>query len=63
MARVGRFNPSEITEDTDVGKLFVVVVSGPAEHGGPLQAHEAPHGGQVEALRVSQGCGRGRHTY
>lgn len=59
---MGCLIPLEVTEDTDVGKLFAVAVSGQAEQGGPLQAHEAPHGGQVEALRGSQGCGRGRHT-
>lgn len=47
--------PSEVTEDADVGELFAVAVSGEGEQEGPLQAHEAPHTGQVEAPRVGQG--------
>lgn len=58
---VGRWDPlrsSEVTEDTDVCKLFAVAVSTHSEYEGPLQAQEAPNAGQVEAPRVSQGCGR-----
>lgn len=50
---------SEVTEDADVSELFAVAVSGQGEQEGPLQTHETPHTGQVEALRVSEGCGRG----
>lgn len=53
--------PSEVTEDTDVGELFAVAVSAQGEQEGPLQAHEAPHTGQVETPRVGQGCSRERH--
>lgn len=54
--------PLEVTEDTDVSELFAVAVSVQGEQEGPLQTHEAPHAGQVETLRVSQGCGRKKHT-
>lgn len=47
--------PSEVTEDTDVGELFAVAVSGQGEQEGPLEAHEAPHTGQIETPGVSQG--------
>lgn len=53
--------PLEVTEDADISKLFAVAVSAQGEQEGPLEAHEAPHTGQVEAPRVSQGCGRERH--
>lgn len=48
--------PSEVTEDTDVLKLSAVLFSSVGEHEGPFQGHDAPHTGQVEALRVSEGC-------
>lgn len=43
----------EVTEDADISKLFAVAVRGQGEQKGPLEAHEAPHTGQVETLRVS----------
>lgn len=53
--------PLEVTEDADIGKLFAVAVGRQGEQEGPLEAHEAPHTGQVETARVSQGCGRDGH--
>ena len=50
--------PLEVTEDADIGELFAVAVGRQGEQEGPLEAHEAPHTGQVETARVSQGCGR-----
>lgn len=47
--------PLEVTEDADIGKLFAVAVGRQGEQEGPLEAHEAPHTGQVETARVSQG--------
>lgn len=55
--------PLEVTEDADIGKLFAVAVSGQGEQEGPLEGHEAPHTGQVETVRVSQGCRRERHRH
>lgn len=46
---------SEVTEDTDVSKLFAVAVSRQGEQGRPLQSHKAPHAGQIETVRVEQG--------
>lgn len=54
--------PLEVTEDADVGELFAIAVSGQGQQEGPLEAHEAPHTGQVETPRVSQGCGREEQT-
>lgn len=51
----------EVTEDADIGELFAVTVGRQGEQEGPLEAHEAPNAGQVETLRISQGCGRERH--
>lgn len=44
----------EVTEDADVGELFAVAVRGQRQEEGPLQTHQAPHAGQVQAARVRQ---------
>lgn len=41
------------TENADISKLFAVAVRGQGEQKGPFEAHEAPHTGQVETLRVT----------
>lgn len=53
----------EVTEDADVGELLAVAVGGQGEQEGPLEAHEAPHTGQVETPGVRQGCGKQRETH
>lgn len=45
----------KVTQDADICKLFTVAVSTQGEEERPLQGHEAPHTGQVEALGVSEG--------
>lgn len=46
----------EVTEDADVCELFAVAMSRQGEQERPLQAHEAPHTGQVQTVGVSQRC-------
>lgn len=53
---------SEVTEDADVCKLLAVAVRGQGEEKRPLQTHDAPHGGQVQTLRVRESCRRSRHS-
>lgn len=45
----------EVAENADVCKLLAVAVGAEAQQEGPLQGHEAPHAGQVQALWVGQG--------
>lgn len=45
----------KVTEDADICKLFAVAVGAQREQERPLEAHEAPHTGQVEAPGVSDG--------
>lgn len=51
-----------VAENADISKLFAVAVSGKGQQKGPFEAHDAPHRRQVEALRVTQGCGGGTDT-
>lgn len=44
----------EIAEDADVGELFAVAVRGKRQQEGPLQAHQAPHTRQEQAVWVQQ---------
>lgn len=54
--------PLEVTKDADVGKLFAVAVSSQSKQEGPLEAHEAPHAGQEEAVGVGESCKQERQN-
>lgn len=45
----------EIAEDADVGKFLSISVGIQAQQEAPLEGHEAPHTGEIEARRVSRG--------